>query len=145
MSLNWIWQTALIVLVGTLLLRVAGRKTVSQMTIAETVIMIAIGTLLIQPVTGRNLWLTFGTGAVLVLSLLALEYGQLKSDTIEKLITGKSKVLIENGKINEKNLAKLRMSVDQLEMNLRQKNITQLADVEFATLEPNGQVGYTLR
>ena len=145
MEFSWIWKAALIVFVGTILLRIAGRKTISQMTLAETVLMIAIGSLLIQPVASKSMWMTFGVGTVLVLVLILLEYMQIKSDTFEKFITGKSKVLIENGNINEKNMKKLRITVDQLEMNLRQKNVTHIQDVEFATLEPNGQVGFTLK
>ncbi|MEN1969462.1 DUF421 domain-containing protein [Lentibacillus sp. N15] len=145
MDFNWIWQAALIVIVGTLLLRVAGRKTISQMTLAESVLMISIGTLLIQPVTSKSVWLSFAVGAVLVLTLLVMEYGQLKSDGLETMITGKSKVLIENGTLNEKTLAKLRMTVDQLEMNLRQKNVTNMSNVEWATLEPSGKLGITLK
>jgi uncharacterized membrane protein YcaP (DUF421 family) len=139
-----VWKAVLIVLFGTLLLRIAGRKTISQMTIAETVIMIAIGSLLIQPVAGEKLGNTFLVGAVLVATLITLEFLQIKLDIFEKLFTGKSKVLIENGIINEKNLKKLRLTVDQLEMNLRQKNITKFSDVQWATLEPNGQLGFTL-
>lgn len=145
MGLEWIWKTALIVLIGTLLLRIAGRKTIAQMTITQAMLMIAIGTLLIQPVVGKNVWLTFATGAVLVLTLIGIEYGQLKSDKFEQLITGQAKILIENGKLNEKNMAKLRMTVDQLEMKLRQKNVTKISDVEWATLEPTGHLGFTLK
>lgn len=145
MDFNWIWQAVLIVIIGTFLLRIAGRKTISQMTLAETVLMISIGTLIIQPVTSKNVWLSFAVGAILVLTLLAMEYGQLKSDNLEKLITGKSKILIENGSLNEKTMAKLRITVDQLEMNLRQSNVTNIHDVEWATLEPSGNVGFTLK
>ncbi|MBT2214980.1 DUF421 domain-containing protein [Virgibacillus dakarensis] len=145
MDFNWIWQAALIVIVGTFLLRIAGKKTISQMTLAQAVLMVSIGTLLIQPVTSKNVWVTFTVGAVLVLTLLVMEYGQLKFDSLEKLITGKSKILIENGTLNEKALAKVRMTVDQLEMKLRQKNVMKISDVEWATLEPNGQVGFTLK
>jgi uncharacterized membrane protein YcaP (DUF421 family) len=144
MDLNLIWKAILIVLFGTLLLRLAGRKTISQMTIAETVIMIALGSLLIQPVSGAKLGNTFMVGAVLVATLISLEFLQVKSDSFEKLITGKAKVVIENGVINETNLKKLRLTVDQLEMTLRQKNVTNFKDVKFATLEPNGQLGFTL-
>jgi uncharacterized membrane protein YcaP (DUF421 family) len=48
------------------------------------------------------------------------------------------------GTIVEKNLKKLRLTVDQLEMQLRQNNITKISDVKWATLEPNGQLGYIL-
>jgi uncharacterized membrane protein YcaP (DUF421 family) len=145
MDLGLIWKAIIIVLGGTALLRIAGRKSISQMTLAQTVIMIGIGSLLIQPVAGENIWTTLGVGAVLVTTLFLMELAQVKSDAMEKLITGKSKILIENGQFNEKNLRKLRFTVDQLEMNLRQQNVTRISDVEYATLEPNGQVGYTLK
>lgn len=145
MDWNVIWKAVLIVIVGTLLLRIAGRKTISQMTLAETVIMIAIGSLLIQPVAGNNIWTTFLVGSVLVVTLLMMEFIQIKSDALEKMITGKAKVVIENGKLNEANLRKLRLSVDQLEMKLRQYSISKISDVKWATLEPNGQLGFELR
>lgn len=145
MDFDWIWKAVLIVLVGTILLRFAGRKTISQMTLAETVIMIGIGSLMIQPVAGENIWITFAVGFLFVLTLIILEYVQVKSDKLEKMITGKSKILIQNGQLHEKNLVKLRMTVDQLEMNLRQQNVSKISDVEWATLEPNGQVGFSLK
>ena len=59
MDFNLIWQTILIFIVGTFYLRVSGRKTISQMTIPQTVLVIAIGTLLIDPVTRKGFWATF--------------------------------------------------------------------------------------
>lgn len=115
------------------------------MTLAETVLMVSIGTLIIQPVTSKSVWVSLVIGLVLVLSLLAMEYGQLKSDRLETWIRGKSKVMIEKGTLNEKEMAKLRLTVDELEMNLRQKNVTNINDVEWATLEPNGQLGFVLK
>lgn len=145
MDVNLIWQAALIIVVGTFLLRIAGRKTISQMTLAQTVLMISIGTLIIQPVTSQSVWVSFAVGAVLVLTLMAMEYGQLKIDGLEKLITGKSKVVIENGILKENEMATLRLTVDQLEMYLRQKNITSIHDVQMATIEPSGELGFTLK
>ncbi|MCA0987421.1 DUF421 domain-containing protein [Guptibacillus algicola] len=145
MDFDWIWKSILIVLGGTLLLRIAGRKSISQMTLAQTVIMIGIGSLLIQPLAGKNIWTTLAVGTMLVITLIVMEYAQVKSDGIEKFITGKSKVMIENGTLNEKNLKKLRFTVDQLEMKLRQQNVTSIDSVKWATLEPNGQVGYELK
>ncbi|RBP00827.1 DUF421 domain-containing protein [Rossellomorea aquimaris] len=144
MELDWIWKAVLIVVAGTLLLRVAGRKSISQMTLTQTVIMIGIGSLLIQPVAGKNIWTTIGVGLVLVLTLMVMEYLQVKSDRVERMITGKSKLLMENGQLIEKNFKKLRMTVDQLEMKLRQQGVSKLSDVKWATLEPNGQVGVEL-
>ncbi|WP_163529094.1 DUF421 domain-containing protein [Halobacillus ihumii] len=145
MEWDWIWKAILIIVVGTLILRVAGRKSISQMTLAQTVIMIGIGSLLIQPVAGKNIWVTFGVGAVLVLTLIVIEYSEVKMNWFEKFITGQSVLIISNGQLQEKNLKKLRFTVDQLEMKLRQQNVSSITDLKSATLEPNGQVGYELK
>jgi uncharacterized membrane protein YcaP (DUF421 family) len=145
MNFNLIWQTILIFIVATTLLRIGGRKTISQTTVPQTVIMIGIGTLLIQPVTGKGLWTTFGIAAILVLSLIITEFIQLKIDGAETFISGKAVPVIENGVIIEKNLRRLRLPVDKLEERLRQLGITKIGDVQYATLESNGQLGYTLK
>jgi uncharacterized membrane protein YcaP (DUF421 family) len=143
--MNLIWQTVLIFIVGTILLRIGGRKSISQMTIPQTIIMIAIGTLLIQPVTGHGLWTTFGLAAILILCLLATEFIQLKSDKSETVISGKAVPVIVNGKVSIENLKKLRLTVDKLEARLRQDGISSMKDVQNATLEPSGQLGYMLK
>jgi uncharacterized membrane protein YcaP (DUF421 family) len=145
MNLNLIWQTLLIYIVGTVILRIGGRKTISQMTIPQTVIMIAIGTLLIQPVSGKGLWTTFGIAGFLVLCLIITEFIQLKFDNAETAISGKAVPIIENNTIIENNLKKLRLTVDKLEERLRHVGISNISDVQFATLESNGQLGYTLK
>ncbi|MBM7661924.1 uncharacterized membrane protein YcaP (DUF421 family) [Bacillus mesophilus] len=145
MDWSLLWKAAIIVIGGTLLLRIAGRKSISQMTIAQVVIMIGLGSLLVQPIVGKNVWMTGLVGFMLVATLVLVEFLQVKFDFLEKFITGQSKILIENGTINKKNLKKLRMTVDQLEMQLRQNNIPNLNNVEYATLEPNGQVGFVLK
>ncbi|WP_394581815.1 DUF421 domain-containing protein [Cytobacillus firmus] len=145
MEFDWIWNSILVVIGGTLLLRIAGRKSISQMTLAQVVIMIGIGSLLIEPVSGESIWTTLAVGLILVLTLVIMEYAQMKSDKFEKFITGQSKIIIEEGKLNEQNLRKLRFTVDQLEMKLRQHNVAVISDVRWATLEPNGQVGYELK
>ncbi len=145
MDFNLIWQTVLIFVIGTFILRIGGRKSISQMTIPQTIIMISLGTLIIQPVTGKGLWTTFGLAGVLILSLIITEYIQLKFDGAETVISGKAVPVIESGTLNEKNLKKLRMPVDKLEERLRQAGIAVINDVEFATIESNGQSGYSLK
>ncbi|MBH0231255.1 DUF421 domain-containing protein [Halobacillus yeomjeoni] len=115
------------------------------MTLAQTVIMIGIGSLLIQPVSGKNIWVTFGVGGVLVGTLLLIEYLQVKFDFMEKFLTGRAVTIIEHGQLKEENIKKLRFTVDQLEMKLRQSGVSNISDVKTATLEPNGQVGIELK
>jgi uncharacterized membrane protein YcaP (DUF421 family) len=144
-DMDLIWKAILVVVGGTLLLRVAGRKSISQMSLAQVVIMVGIGSLLVQPIVGKSIWSTLIVGLVLVVSLVMVEYLQIKVDWVERFITGRSKVLIENGELKVDNLRKLRLTVDQLEMKLRQNQIRSLSDVDEVTLEPNGQLGFVLK
>lgn len=53
--MDWIWKSVLLVLIGMILLRIAGRKSISQMSVATTVIMISIGTTIVQPIANHEL------------------------------------------------------------------------------------------
>jgi len=143
--MEFVWKAILMVMAGILLLRVAGRKSISQMTLAQTVVMISIGSVIIQPIVESSVWRTIGVAAIFIASLILMEYLQLKFNFIEKFITGKSKIIVHNGDLNIKNMKKLRFTVDQLEMRLRQNGITNIKDVKYITLEPNGQIGYELQ
>ncbi|HZG81912.1 MAG TPA: DUF421 domain-containing protein [Brevibacillus sp.] len=145
MSWTLVWQTVGVIIVGTLLLRIAGRKSISQMTMAQVVVMIGIGTLLIQPISGHGYWTTFVLALILVAGMIVIEYLGLKFNLFETMLTGKSVLVIENGQLILKNMQKLRLTVDKLEMRLRQAGISSISDVEWATIEVSGNLGYQLK
>jgi uncharacterized membrane protein YcaP (DUF421 family) len=142
---DFIWKGALIIFAGFILLRIAGRKSISQMTIGTTVIMISIGTLIVQPLANRSIWKAIAIAVIFIAFLLIVEYLQLKFNVLEKLFSGSAKIVIQNGQPHEGNLKKLRFTVDKLEMRLRQNGISRISDVKTATLEPNGMLGYELK
>ncbi|WP_154975072.1 DUF421 domain-containing protein [Priestia megaterium] len=143
--MNFIWQSVILILAGILLLRVAGRKSIAQMTLAQTVVMISLGTIIVQPIVEKSMIKAIGGAAIFVIAILVLEYLQLKSNTFEKFLTGKSKIVIQNGKLDTQTLKNLRLTADQLEMRLRNQGISKIEDVKTATIEPNGQLGYELQ
>lgn len=145
MELNWIWQSILIFFVGTFILRLSGRKSISQMTISQTVVMIGLGSLLVQPITGNGLLITFLAALLLSVLMVIMEYLEIKVDFLESLFAGKAVIVIENGKLNVKNMKKLRLTVDRLETRLRQAGISSIDDVKYATIEVSGQIGYELK
>lgn len=145
MELNWIWQSILIFFVGTFILRLSGRKSISQMTISQTVVMIGLGSLLVQPITGNGLLITFLAALLLAVLMVIMEYLEVKVDFLESLFAGKAVIVIENGKPNIKNMKKLRLTIDRLETRLRQAGISSISDVKYATIEVSGQIGYELK
>ncbi|MCB8814995.1 DUF421 domain-containing protein [Desulfosporosinus shakirovi] len=106
MELSWIWQAVLIFFVGTFILRIGGRKSISQMTISQTIVMIGLGSLIIQPVSGKGLLITFAVASLLTLLMIFTEYLSLKSDILETIFSGKAVMIIENGKPIITNLKK---------------------------------------
>ncbi|MCD5325584.1 MULTISPECIES: DUF421 domain-containing protein [Pontibacillus] len=140
-----ILKSILMITAGVCLLRFAGRKSISQMSLAQTVIMISIGSIIIQPIIETSIWRTIVAASVFVLMLILFEFLQLKFNGFEKWITGKSRIVIQNSQLQTAELRKLRLSVDQLEMLVRQQGITSLSSLKTATIEPNGQLGYELK
>ncbi|WP_227935418.1 DUF421 domain-containing protein [Alkalihalobacillus deserti] len=145
MDLHFIWKSIVIVIGGVLILRLAGRKSISQLTVAQTVMMVAVGSLIIQPVGDRNIWITMVITLLLVLTLIFIEYIVMKFDVLESIIYSKSIMVVENGKVNERNLKKMRLTVDMLEVRLRQQSVQRISDLQWATVESNGQLGYMLK
>ncbi|MBT2284283.1 DUF421 domain-containing protein [Paenibacillus polymyxa] len=143
--MDWIWKSVLLVLIGMLLLRIAGRKSISQMSVATTVIMISIGTTIVQPIANHELGKAIGSASVFIVTLLVVEQLQLKFNIFERLMSGSSKIVVEDGKVIIPNLKRMRYTMDQLEMHMRQNGITSVDDLETATVEPNGQLGYVLK
>ncbi|SDM39621.1 DUF421 domain-containing protein [Sediminibacillus halophilus] len=145
LDFQFVFRSVILVLSGILLLRISGRKSISQMTLAQTVVMISIGSVIIQPIVERSVIRTIIVAAIFVFTLIVIEWLQLKFNVVEKFITGKSKIVIQNGQLEIKNLNKNRLTVDQLEMFLRQQGISNLSAIKTATIEPNGQLGYELK
>lgn len=144
-SYDLIWQTIVTIIYGALVLRIAGRKSLSQMTIAQTVVMLAVGTVLIEPLVGTRLIDTFVVVAVAVFTLIVIEYAEIKIPFLKKIFTGKPIIIIEDGQIKRENLKHVRMTIQQLEMELRQASVQKVTEVKWATIEPNGQFGYVLK
>lgn len=76
---------------------------------------------------------------------IALDYLSIKSKVMHELINGKEAVLIKHGKIMEENLLSVRMTGEDLLAKLRSKNAFNMADVEFAVMETNGEINPYLK
>jgi uncharacterized membrane protein YcaP (DUF421 family) len=78
------------------------------------------------------------------LILVLFSYLSLKYKPLRKILAGEPTILIKNGKILEDTMRKLNYSFDYLVQQLRQKNVFNIANVEFAILEPSGELSIQL-
>lgn len=124
-----------------LLSRVMGRKVISQITFFDFVIAITIGSVTSSLALDPN-GPYAGTTMLLTLAVLTalMGLGYIRSMWVRKLVNSEPVVVIDKGRIVNKNLAKIRLSLSDLMMMLRLKNFFNIGDVEYAIMEMNGQL-----
>ncbi|WP_419887510.1 DUF421 domain-containing protein [Neobacillus niacini] len=144
MSITFIWESIILLFISTILLRIAGKKSVAQMSSLEIIITLAIGTTMGHAIREHTFWQVLVILTIFVLYLIFVQFLQLKLNFLKRYLTGNTTVVIRNGQIIVDSLKKLRMTTDQLEMKLRQKGIAYICDVKTATIESDGGLGYEL-
>lgn len=124
------------------LTRFVGRKQVSQLTFTEYVVGITIGSIAAQASTDpQNRFLDGIVGvAVWAVAALVLTYLQQNSNAARKFIEGEPVVLVARGQVQEKGLHMARLSVSEFMELLRQQNIFDLRQVDWALMETDGQL-----
>ena len=122
--------------------RILGKQQISQLTYFDYITGITIGSITANLSVNPNVKFVSGLTSLLVWGLLPFVIALLAmtSRSFASLVGGRPTIIIENGKINEKNLKKAKLSVDQLMLNLREKNAFKVADVELAVFETNGKM-----
>lgn len=125
-----------------LIVRFMGRKALSQMTFFNFAIIIVLGSVAANLAMGRESTPASATAALITFGLLAIITGYLhiKSTWVRKLANSEPVIAIENGKIIDENLKKLRLTMDELNSLLRKKNVFNISDVEFGVIENGGEL-----
>lgn len=135
-------QTTFAFITLFLISKVLGKKLISQMTLFDFFSVITLGSLtsfLVIEVKNSP-GPIFLALLLWVIYLAILGVISLKNRKIRQFIVDKPLVLVQNGHILEENMGKSRIDLDSLLARLRAKNVFNLADVEFALLETDGQV-----
>ncbi|QUG84233.1 DUF421 domain-containing protein [Bacillus nitratireducens] len=142
--MNILFESIILILTGIIFLKLTGSKSVSQMTRAEIIIVVSIGRIIVEPVLSRKVVPSIFAAFIFASVLLIIHFFELKSRKIEKFLNGTSIIVIENGEILKKNLLRAKMSEQQLFMHLREKGIHEIKNLQQATVETNGRIGYQL-
>lgn len=136
------FRALILYIIVVIVMRIMGKRQIGQLQPFELAIAIMISELAAVPMQNTGIPLLNGIIPILTLLIaqLAMSFITLKSVRARALICGKPSILIENGKISEKELRREMYTLNDLLEQLRIKNISNLSDVEFAILETNGQL-----
>lgn len=135
-------RTLILYMLVVIAFRLMGKREIGQLQPFELVVILMISDLAAIPSENVGIPLLSGIVPILVLLLtsLTLAWISLKSEKARTIICGTPSILIERGKILEKELTKNNYNLTDLLEELRIKNVPNIADVEFAVLETNGQL-----
>ena len=122
--------------------RFMGKRQIGQMEPSEFVVAMLIADLIAIPMQNGGIALYYGIMPVLtVLGLeLLLSGWSMKSLRIRRLLCGKPVILIENGRLLQRNLRRTGVTLDELTSHLREKDVLDLGSVQYAILETNGNL-----
>jgi uncharacterized membrane protein YcaP (DUF421 family) len=129
-------------IVVLIVMRLMGKREIGQLQPFELAISIMIADLAATPMTESGIPITNGIMPILGLLVMHLIISiiNIKSTKAREIICGKPSLLIFRGKIDQKVLRRERFTINELEERLRDNNIFNIGDVEYAILETSGQV-----
>ncbi|SET67136.1 Uncharacterized membrane protein YcaP, DUF421 family [Salinibacillus kushneri] len=125
-----------------LILRLMGKRELGEISIFDLVIFIMLAEMAVISI--ENLEKGFFYSIVPMVILLIIQRLSakisLKSQKVREMLDGKPSIIIQNGKIDEQEMKHQRYNMDDLLINLHEKGIQLVQDVELAILEPNGKL-----
>ena len=140
------FRTLILYLVLILVIRLMGKRQIGEMEPAEFVVTMLVANLAAIPMQDGGIPLFSGLVPILtVLGLeLVLSWGTLRSQWFRRVLCGKPVILIENGRILQHQLRQTRITLDELMGHLRQKDVLNPQEVQYAILETNGTLSVFL-
>ena len=124
--------------------RVIGRRELSQLAPFDIILLIVAGDAIQQGLTQDDYSLT---GAVLVVGTFAIlqlftSYASFKIVRLRPLLEGEPLVIIQDGKVLDRNLRRERLTKEEIEEEARQQQISSLDQVQWAVLENSGKISF---
>jgi len=125
-----------------LVTRVAGKRELSAMEPFDLILLVVIGDLVQQGITQSDYSVT---GALLVISTItlltvALAYVNYRLRFLRSVLEGEPVVLVDNGKVIERNMRRERITMEDLEAESRQQQVTNIEKIRWAVLETSGRI-----
>lgn len=138
-------RTVIIYVLLILAIRTTGKRQIGELEISELVSTFLISEVAAMPIGNQEIPLSF---AILpILTIISLEiivsFLTTRSAFLKKIFLGSPIILIKRGRLQQQELSKARMSVEELLSELRQNGMTSIDEANYAILENNGKLTVT--
>lgn len=122
--------------------RLMGKKKIGELSITDFIVFLLLSNIITLSIPASDQSFMYMT--ILIAFLIALQvtmtYLSYRIPTFKYMFNSKPSFIINNGKLNFKEMFKRHYNLDDLLLQLREKSITNIEDVEYATLENNGKL-----
>lgn len=140
-TLMVIFKTIIIYLLVALIFRIMGKREVGQLGTFDLVVFVLIAELVALSLEEKgNFFIHLIPVLILVVLQVLIAKISLKNSKLRRLMDGKPTIIIKNGLINFKNMVDQRYTLDDLLLQLREKDIRTIDEVDYAILETNGKL-----
>lgn len=135
-------RTVILYIFVILAVRLMGKRQISDMQPSELVITLIISDIASIPMQNTSQPLISGIVPVVILVALEIFVSifMMKSNIFRRLLCGGPVLVIEDGKLLQKQMKRLRLTTEDLCIQLRQQDIFSLEDVQYCIIETNGTV-----
>lgn len=140
-------RTVILLVIIVFAVRIMGKRQIGQLQPAELVVTILLSEIAATPMQDNDIPMLNSVVAILVLVSLEIIMSalSLKSIRLRSILQGNSLILIRNGKIDQSQMKRLRYTLDDLLEALRQKDVFDISDVQYAIAETDGTLSVMLK
>lgn len=136
-----ILKTLVIYLFVAIIFRLMGKREVGQLGTFDLVVFILIAEIVALAIEEKdNFFINLIPALILVILQIIIAKLSLKSNKFRDILDGKPVIIIKNGIINFKNMVDQRYTLDDLLLQLREKDVRSIDEVDYAILETNGKL-----
>lgn len=136
------FRTVVIYLLLIIAMRLMGKRQIGELEVSELITTILLSEIASLPITSHEIPVMYAV--IPIITLLSLEVIMsvllIKFPSIKNLLSPRPNVIINKGKLNQKELKRIRMSTDELLCEIRRAGIADLSEVYYAIVEENGKL-----
>ena len=140
-------RTIIIYVLFMFAIRLMGKRQVGELQLSELVTTLMLSELAINPIQDTSIPIAYSLiPLVFLLSLeVIMSFVMSKLPHVKKVLNGAPSVIIQGGRLNQRELSRLRISISEFLGELRLKDVGDISIVDYAILEENGQLSVFLK
>ena len=141
------YRTIFFYIFVVIIYKTMGKKEVGELNIVDFIISMLISQLIAVSIENYKESVIYVIVPLITLLLLQLSISKisLKNEKFRDLIDGKQSMIISKGKLNFNEMIKQRYNLDDLLLQLREKQIRSIEEVDYAILENNGKLSVFIK